>query len=150
MSISLTSAAFLFSTPKPFLLFFPQRFLFILFRNCSLQPKLSSAALAHQHPVNSAGVWSCLEKNKTKQINHLDGAISDLSEQENAFLKYNFQNICYFQNMPTSACVAVLTWEGSPCWALHPHFYIMQFKRRGKKKIPQHPTHFFGFSFFPF
>lgn len=145
MSISLNSAAFLFSTPKPFLLFFPQRFLLILFRNCSLQPKLSSAPRElcwgfvmfgkKQNKTKNPLGWSHLRPLRTGKWLHFQNTISKIS----AISKTS-------QHLPVSLCsVGRGALLGSASSFLH---HAVQ--ERGEKKIPQHPTHFFGFSFFPF
>lgn len=53
-----------------------------------------------------------------------------------AFSKYHLQNICHFQNMPTSACSVG---RGALPGLGTPHFYITALQEGGKKKIHNIP-----------
>lgn len=68
-----------------------------------------------------------------------------------------YENDCIFKisppkylPFPKHANICLLSWKGSPPRALHSSFLHHCTSRGGEKKNPQHPTHFFGFSFFPF
>lgn len=66
------------------------------------------------------------------------------SRKMTAFSKYHFQNTCHFQNLPTSARVALLSWKGSPPQALHSSFLHHAVQEGGKKKNHNIPHTFLG------
>lgn len=118
----------------------------------------STAQISHQQllhtstPVNPPGVCHVWEKKNKNQNTWMKPSQTSgylQSRKMTAFSNYHFQNICHFQKMPTSACVALLSWKGSPPQALHSSFLHHALQEGGKKKSTTSHT-LFWVLFFPF
>lgn len=147
LPISLSSAAFLFSTSLPSLFHssFLKGFFLMLFRNCPLQPKALTSSSCTPAPLRTLpGVCHVWGKKKNKNP-HLDGATSDLwlfAEQENdCICKIPLPEYLPFPKYAHS-CLCSVGRRALPGLCT-PHFYTMQFKRGGKK-IHNSPHTFLG------